>query len=134
MFVQIIVPSVGDPFYFAPSPRELVFQVHTRRGVMRKFAKGTRSGSQFLGLSRILFPPFESIVHPSVEMTWRLGRWDKVLEFHLFEFRSSKYGMFEIDFVSKRFANLRDSKRRYQSGDPLTVQVVEENTLCRFRA
>ena len=134
MLRQIVISPIRDTFQFLPSKREIVFDVVSSLGIERTFFVGnsehvefaTRDSDVLVKLEPLFFPIFEQL-HPLLYST-------KIFQLHLLKLARAKSEIARIDFVAKRFSNLRDPERQFLARDFQDIFELNENRLRGFGA
>ena len=80
------------------------------------------------------FMPFQTNLLPFLE-PFKLIAWThEELHFHLLELAHAEDELAGYDFVTESLTNLGDTERNLHATGFLYIQVIYEDTLCRFRA
>src|SRR5215204_7440548 len=74
--------------------------------------------------------PIHALFTPILEPFIIGTRFDEELHFHLLEFTGAEDEIPWCDLVAKRFANLRDPERRFETARLLDIEKVDEHALC----
>src|SRR5438128_374819 len=102
-----------NSFELLPAERELVLDIESRFRVMRKLAGAMLMETKLVSSQAVLVMPLNPPGFPLLEPIHVGSRFDEVLHFHLLKFASAENKVPRRNFVSKGFADLRDSKRDF---------------------
>ena len=129
---QIEVGARVNPLHFLETKGELVFHINGGIGVVRQlfvFVKAVVLLAKTKGLVP-LHAGFLPLVEP---LQLRAGA-NKKLHFHLLELAHAENKLAGNNLIPECFPDLSDAKRNFHATSFLHIQVVDENSLGRFRA
>ena len=88
---------------------------------------------QSLARKADVFIELQPFVQPVIEPFHPLLCPTKIFQLHLLEFAGAKCEVAWIDFIAKRFTNLRDAKRQFLARHFENIFELNENRLRCFR-
>lgn len=131
---QVVIGAVGDSLEFLGAEGERVEEVIGALGVESAIFLGNIENRYFIPRNADRFVPRQAILQPLIEPFFAFRWANKEFDLHLFEFTGAKGKISGVDFVSKGFSDLGDSKRKFFARDLEDVFELDEHGLGGFGA
>ena len=132
MLGQVKISTAVNTFYFLETERHQELDVCSSIGVVCQFVVVVETVMVVAEAQRLV--PFQTSSLPGLEPVKLRTRLHEELHFHLLELAHAEDELAGYDFVTESLTNLGDTERNLHATGFLYIQVIYEDTLCRFRA
>ena len=132
MLGQVEIRTAVDAFHFLEAEGHQELDVRSRIGVVSQLVVVVVAVMVVAEAQRLV--PFQTGSLPGLEPVEFRTRLHEELHFHLLELAHTEDELTSYDFVTESLTNLGDTERNLHTTGFLYIQVIYEDTLCRFRA
>ena len=132
MLAEVEIGARVDALHLLEAERHLELNVGGSVGVVSQFLVVVIT--VFLVAQAQSLVPCQTSLAPVVEPLHLVAGLHKELHFHLLELAHTEDELTSYDFVTESLTNLGDTERNLHTTGFLYIQVIYEDTLCRFRA
>ena len=119
-----------DAVEFVPAHREEILNVTSRTSIVSEFVMVMETKMIFVNAK--VEHIFHGFFFVFVVIFLIISIFAEPLMFHLLKFNCPENEVSRCDFISKRFANLRNSKRHFCPASALNIEEIDKFALCCF--
>ena len=133
VLAEVEVAAGGNAFEFLDPKRKGEHDVDAGAGVVGEFLFFVLVHAKLVGRQTDGFIPLQPFRDPGLVPIGVGPGLDEELQFHLLEFAAAERKVTRVNFVAEGFADLRNAKRDFLSGDAQDILELHKNYLRGFR-